>query len=187
MSSRHTTFWLCLAAGLFAFIFFFQRQAHKPPTGPQRVLPTLKLADVTAVQVRPGGGSGQIEEAIIARRTNDTWRITGPKPYPAQSASIEDLLAALEELTTSIHITEAELRKRSTSEADFGFGSPRDSLIIWEGEHQTILHVGAKTSPGDQVYLEVVGSEGGAYVVDADLLKHIPRSVNDWRDTTLLG
>lgn len=186
MNSRHTTFWLCLAAGLFAFIFFFQRHAHKPPAGPQRVLPDLKLSNVTAVQVRPAA-SGQIEEAIIATRTNNTWQITQPKAYPAQAASIEDLLAALEELTTSIRITEAELRKRPTSDEDFGFGSPQASLIIWEGEQRTIIHVGAKTSPGDQVYLEVVGSEGGAYVVDADLLKHIPRSVNDWRDTTLLG
>ncbi len=45
--------------------------------------------------------------------------------------------------------------------------------------------IGAPTTPGDQVYLEVVGTEG-AFVVDADLLKSIPRSANDWRDTAIL-
>ena len=186
MSLRHTAFWLCLATGLFGFILFYQSHVHKRPTGPERVLPNLKLSEVTAVQVRPAG-TGQIELKIVAERTNNTWRLTEPKPYAAQAASIEDLLASLEELTTAIHIPEAELRRHAKADEDYGFASPQASLIVYQGQQQTIIHIGAKTSPGDQVYLEVVGSEGGAYVVDADLLKHIPRSISDWRDTTLLN
>jgi hypothetical protein len=45
--------------------------------------------------------------------------------------------------------------------------------------------VGNKTSPGDQVFLRVVGMDG-AFVADADWLKFIPRSANDWRDTALV-
>ena len=45
--------------------------------------------------------------------------------------------------------------------------------------------VGNKTAPGDQVFLRVVGLDG-AFVTDADWLKSIPRSVNDWRDTSLV-
>ena len=35
--------------------------------------------------------------------------------------------------------------------------------------------MGAKTAPGDQVFLQVVGVEG-VYVVDADFLKYLPRT-----------
>jgi hypothetical protein len=45
--------------------------------------------------------------------------------------------------------------------------------------------VGNKTPPGDQVFLRVVGMDG-AFVADADWLKFIPSSVNDWRDTALV-
>jgi hypothetical protein len=176
-----------MALGLFAFIFFYERHAHKPPSGPERILPRLKLSEVTSIQVRPAS-SGQIELKIVAEKTNNTWRLTEPRPYAAQAASVEDLLAALEQLTAVIHIPESELRKDPKADEDYGFASPQASLIIFQGSDRTIVHIGATTSPGDQVYLEVVGSEGaGAYVVDADLLKHIPRSINDWRETTLVS
>jgi len=186
MSARNTAFWLLLAAGLFAFILFHQRHTHNPPPGPERILPNLKLAEVTAVQVRPAG-TGQIELKIVAKRTNNTWRLTEPLSYAAQAASVEDLIAALEQLAAVIHIPEAELRKHPKADEEYGLASPLASLIIWQANDRTIIHIGAKTSPGDQLYLEVVGSEGGVYVVDADLLRHVPRSANDWRDTSLLS
>ena len=185
MSSRGTVFWFSVALGLFAFIFFYERHAHKPPSGPERILPRLKLSEVTSIQVRPAS-SAQIELKIVAEKTNNVWRLTEPLPYAAQAASVEDLLAALEQLTVVIHIPEAELRKDPKADEDYGFASPQASLIIFQGTERTIVHIGATTSPGDQVYLEVVGSEG-AYVVDADLLKHIPRSINDWRETALVS
>lgn len=188
MSPRHTGLWLLLAGGLFAFIFFYQRHTHLPPAGPERVLPNLKLDEVTSVQVRPSG-SGQIELKIVAERTNHTWRLAEPAPYAGQTAnaaSIEDLLAALEQLTSVIHLPETAVRNRPKAEDEYGFASPQASLMIWQGSQRTIVHIGARTSPGDEVYVEVVGGEG-AYVVDADLLKHLPRSVNDWRDTTVFS
>ena len=46
--------------------------------------------------------------------------------------------------------------------------------------------MGAKTSPGDQVFLQVVGTEG-VYVVDAGFLNYLPGSADDWRDTALIN
>jgi hypothetical protein len=55
-----------------------------------------------------------------------------------------------------------------------------------QGQARTHLLIGTRTIPGDQVFLQVVGIEG-VYVVDADFLKVVPASANDWRDTTLLN
>jgi hypothetical protein len=197
MSSRHTWFWLLLAAGLFAFIFFYQRHTHKAPTGPPRILPGVKLSEVTSIQVRPAV-AGQAQLEIRAERTNGMWQLTEPPstslrtdtnswlPYPAQTASIENLIAALEQLTPASYITESDLKTHPKADEEFGFTSPQASIVILQGSYRVHLLVGARTNPGDQVYLQVVGIEG-AYVVSADLLKHIPRSANDWRDTTVIN
>jgi hypothetical protein len=195
MSSRHTWSWLLLAAGLFSFIFFYQRHVHKAPAGPGRILPNVRLAEVSSIQVRPGG-AGQAQLEIRAERTNDMWQLTEPPsslhfdtnawlPYPAQAASIENLIAALEQLTPAIYISESELKGHPKADEEYGFTSPQASIVIMQGSYRVHILIGARTNPGDQVYLQVVGVEG-AYVVNADFLKHIPRSANDWRDTAVI-
>src|ERR1041384_7377578 len=103
MNARHTWIWLGLAVGLFAFIFFYQRHVHKAPAGPARILPLIKLSQVSSIQVRPSS-AGQAQLEIRADHTNNTWRLTEPLPYPAQAASIEDLITTLEQLTPAIYI-----------------------------------------------------------------------------------
>jgi hypothetical protein len=181
MSSKSTWISVFVAAGLFAFIFFFERQWHRPPSGPARILPALQAAAVTSIQVRPGS-----QREIRAHRTNDMWQLTEPIVYPAQAASIESLLAELERLVPADYITSRELRYRPEAEAEYGFDAPQASIILQQGGHRDHIYIGARTAPGDQVFLQVVGGEG-VYVVDADLLKFIPRSADEWRDTTFVN
>src|SRR5579859_6544044 len=115
MSSRHTWSWLLLAAGLFAFIFFYQRHTHKSSGGPRRILPGVKLAEVRSIQVRPSA-AGQAQLEIRAERTNDDWRLTEPLSYPAQAATIENLVAALEQLTPATYISESEMKAHPQAE-----------------------------------------------------------------------
>src|SRR5205814_142187 len=63
--------------------------------------------------------------------------------------------------------------------------NPQASILIQQGTKQMQLLIGGMTGPGDQFYLQVVGLDD-VYVVNADLLKLIPRNANDWRDTSLL-
>lgn len=182
MRFRSTWFWFTLALGLFAFIFLYERHLRPRPAGPRRVLPSLKAAQVTAVQIRP---AGQLE--IRAVRTNGGWQLVAPRFCPAQAASIESLLEALEHLTCppAAYLTTAEIRANPKADEDYGFATPQAYLILEQGD---FLHMqfGRKTAPGDQVFFQQVGGLEGAYVVDADVLKFLPRSVNDWRDTTFI-
>jgi Domain of unknown function (DUF4340) len=180
MTSRANWFWISAAAALLAFIFFFQRHTHKPATGPVRLLANFKTADVLSVQVHP---EAQLD--IRAERTNGVWMLTEPLPYPAEAANVESLLTVLERLTPATYITRGELAARPKAQEEYGFGSPQSTITVWRRENRSILFVGAKTAPGDQVFVQVVGDEG-AYVVDADFLKFIPRKPDDWRNRTLL-
>src|SRR6185436_14614608 len=91
----------------------------------------------------------------------------------------ENLLLVLERLAPAKYIadTPADVDQR------FGFETPQTSLIIGNGSHH--LLIGDKTAPGDQVFVQVVGVPG-VFIVDANLLKLIPQSVVDWRETALV-
>jgi len=106
--------------------------------------------------------------------------------YPAQATSIEILLRKLAGLRPVTSIDANELKNRPKADEEFGFAKPEASILLEQGQDKTRLLVGAKTGPGDQLYLQVVGVEA-VYIVDTDLLKLIPRNANDWRDTTLLN
>ena len=68
---------------------------------------------------------------------------------------------------------------------NIGFDPPQFSITVAGGRPVWQLKVGNKTAPGDQVFLRVVGADG-AFVTDADWLRFIPHSANDWRDTALV-
>jgi hypothetical protein len=179
MSPRNTWLWVTLALGVFAFIFFFERHWREPESRPPRVLPELKAAAVTSIQVRR---SGQFE--IRADRTNHTWQLTRPLHYPAAAPAIEDLLRALEQLQASTHLGAAELRQHTNTDEEFGFDAPQASVQILQENYRHQLLVGARTAQGDQVFLQVPGE--GIFVADAALLKLLPASANDWRDLALV-
>ena len=181
MSPRHTWFWVALAAGLFAFIFFFQRHQPAPVSGPARILPEVSASSVAAVQVRPATHP----LGIRAERTNGGWQLTQPLVYPAQSTNVDRLVAALEGLRAATVITAVELRGRPRADEDYGFVTPQASIVIQQPDYRATLLVGAMTTPGDQVFVRVVGREA-VYVTDAAWLGFLPKSANAWRDTSVL-
>jgi hypothetical protein len=180
MNSKNTWFWFVLAAMLFAFIFIFQHYLRPVAGGVAKILPGLQPRVVTSVQITPA-----VPLEIRADRTNDSWFLSKPVSYPAQSAAVEALLDALQKLTPATRITAAELREHHTTDTDFGFENPQFSIVIEAGGQSWQLRVGNKTSPGDQVFLRVVGVDG-AFVTDVGWLQFLPRSANDWRDTALV-
>jgi hypothetical protein len=180
MNSKSTLFWLFVAAALFTFIYAFEHFLRPAPVEPSAILTDLQASMVTSVQVIPANAL-----EIRADRTNDTWLLTKPIRYPAQPAAIEALLAALQKLTPAIRISAGELREQRSAEVDYGFETPQVSLVIEAGDQRWQLKVGNRTAPGDQVFLRIVGTDG-AYVADADWLKYLPRSADDWRATALV-
>ena len=159
----------------------FHRKHPRPAAqGPSRLLPDLPAALVSTVQVRPAGAA-----EIRVERSNTVWRMTAPVSYPAEEQRINALITALEKLAPAITISEAELKERSNFEEEFGFSPEQASLFINSADYRAQIKVGAKTPPGDQVFLQVAG-RAGVFLADADLLKLIPTSADDWRERSLL-
>ena len=179
MNSKSTWVWITIAVVLGAAIFGVEKFSRKPVPELVALVPGLRADKVTSVQFTP---AGQLE--IRASRTNGTWRLAKPVSYPAQAASIEALIGALEKLAVSHTISGEEVRRRKNSDAEFGFDA-RTTLTLVTGEESRQLRIGSRTAPGDQLYVQVVGSDGVA-VVDAQLLKLLPATMDAWRDTGLV-
>jgi Domain of unknown function (DUF4340) len=178
MTAKSTWFWIFLAAGLFGAIYALNQHRPPPNPGPPRILPELKVSEVTRVQVLPANGL-----EIQVDRTNGTWLMTKPLVYPAQPEKIEAFLRTLEGLTAAAYITPGDLKDRPNADEEYGFTAPLYTIILEPGNHH--LHLGLRTVPGDQVFLQVVGGEG-IYVVDADFLKTIASTNGEWRSTKLI-
>lgn len=181
MNSKNTRVWLLLAAALFATIYCLDHYLHPAPPDATRDWPKFQVAQATSVQVIP---SGALE--IRADHTNGTWYLSSPISYPAQPAAIEALLDSLDKLTPASRLSASDLRQQPTADKDYGFDVPQVSLDVTTPNQQWQLKIGRRTPPGNQVYLRVVGVDG-AFVTDSRWLKYLPKTANDWRDTSLVS
>jgi hypothetical protein len=180
MNSKTTGIWFVIAAALLAFILVFEHYLRPVISGPPPLLSGFRSAAVTGVQVFPAGAL-----EISANRTNGGWVLAKPVSYPAQAAAIGSLLDVLQKLAPA-RISAAELRDQKNPEVEFGFEKPQATLIIAAGDKSWQLKVGARTAPGDQVYLSVPGV-AGMFVADAGWLNLIPHACDEWRDTALVN
>ncbi|HEX3628142.1 MAG TPA: DUF4340 domain-containing protein [Verrucomicrobiae bacterium] len=178
MNSKHTFTWFFLAVVLFGFIAGYHFFEKSKPVEPVELLPDLHPLAVIGVQVSPRNAA-----EISAVNTNGAWSLTQPVAYPAQASAIDSFLTALQKLKPAMRLSPAEA---SQNHSQLGFESPWASLVVQSAAGRYEILVGNKTAPGDQVYVQVVGRDG-VFVTDADWLKFIPQSANEWRDTALAG
>ena len=172
---------MAAALALLVVALVHNRWAQLPVSVPVKILPELRTASVTAIQVRRKD-SGEI---IRAERTNSVWRLTKPVDYRAQAASIERFLAALDRLVPAIYLSAHERLSHPGSGEGQGLAQPEDAIFVQQGDRTFQLDIGANTPPGDQFYLQVAG-DAGVYIVDAEFLKFLPKTKDDWRDRGLL-
>lgn len=181
MSWKNTWILVGLAGALFAFIVLVERRLD--PTGavrePEPLIAKFKTTAATAVQIRRGA-----QFVINLERTNDGWRFTKKLSYPAATFPVQRLLEHLAQAVPSTRISAREILSHKQSAADFGLDSPAIVVSLEQGGDRRELRFGARTPAGDQIYVQV-GSDPSVYVVGAELLDRLPRTVNDWRDTSL--
>jgi hypothetical protein len=180
MKSRNAWFWAFLAATLLLALLAYERLFFQPPPGPQLLLPGLDAATIDGVRILPADG----EEIQVVRR-GEKWHLVQPVEYPAQARSIEALLETLETLVPTTTLLGAQSGRGPLNADAYGLNPPRLSVILSRGQGHRQLLIGSLTSPGDQVFVQVVGAEG-IQVLDAGVLKWIPARASAWRDTALL-
>jgi len=180
MKSKNTIFWFLLAAALAAAIWVSNHYYQPVPAGQPPLLPGFRPDLVGSLEITPSGA-----REISLARTNKTWLLQSPVRYPAQTAAVDGLLAALQKLTPTLALSAGEMSRHKNAEAEYGFDNPRFRLDLSADGHAWHLLVGGKTAPGDGVYVRVVGVPG-AFVTGVDWVNQLPRDAATWRDNALL-
>ncbi|HXG47953.1 MAG TPA: DUF4340 domain-containing protein [Methylomirabilota bacterium] len=182
MNWRVTGILFALAAGLFVFIWLFDRPDRAPSgAAADRRLVSLAAAEATAVQIKRTN-----RLMLWVERTNAGWQLTVPLNYPAQPFAVEGFLKRLETLASRTFIPLEEIKANRRTLADFGLEPPQATLSVLGAEGRVDVDFGAKTPPGDGVYVRVAGEEG-LHVVDPEIFDALPRSFNEWRDAFVIN
>jgi Domain of unknown function (DUF4340) len=181
MNPKNTWMLVALAAGLFAFIYFFERHIQPPVPVVARVLPGLKVDDVSSIEIQP-----RDKFAIRVERVPGGWQLTKPITYAVRGAEVEAFLKALAELSPQRRISAEELQNNKNVNADFGFDTPQTTILLQQGDDQSQLKLGNPTPPGDGIYAQVVGTEG-IDIIGAAFFGNIPTNAGQWRDTSFAG
>lgn len=183
MNPRITWFLVLLACGLGAFIFWNElprNSGNKTEDPALQALPAFTAENVTSVEVHM-----RTNLIFHADRTNNEWKLTLPFSFPANAARIEGLLPVFAQLNSRSNITAQELQAKKQPLSAFGLDPPVARLIVQQDTNQWELRIGGKTLVENQVYVQLVGSEG-IYFTSAGFLDRLPQSVDDWRDPYFL-
>jgi hypothetical protein len=181
MKTNTTPIWFVLAIALAAGVWFAEKHFSSTAPKTETLLAGLRAAEVTALEIIPAG-----ERKISLIRTNQTWVITDPFDFPAQTVPVESLLVGLEKLSPALRLTAADMKSHPNVDAEFGFENPQYTLDVTAGGQSWHLRIGNKTAPGDAVYVRLVGG-AGAFVTDVNWLPLLPRNAVAWRDTSLIA
>src|SRR4051812_40754014 len=128
MNPKNTWLMVMFAAGLFAFIWFIERQIKPPVVVVERTASGIDTNLVSVISISPRDSA-----AIRVERTNGVWKMTEPGFYDVQAYAVDRFLNTLGQLVPHRRITAGELQSHKDVEQDFGFGSPRYTILIQQG------------------------------------------------------
>jgi Domain of unknown function (DUF4340) len=181
MNPKNTWMLVLLTAGLFAFIYFFERHIQPPVPEVVHVLPGLDTNAVTSIEIQPRGQFG-----IRVERGSNGWQLTRPIVYPVRGAAVDAFLDSLAELSPRRRISAEELQNNKKVNQDYGFDAPQATILIQTGEDERRLALGSFTTPGDGIYTRVDGTPG-IDIIGAAFADTVPTNASQWRDTSFVN
>jgi hypothetical protein len=180
MNPRTTLGLLLLATVLSGYIYLFElRLADAASTRSGKLFPNLDPARVNSIEIL------RSNSVIYLERVKDRWRLT-PPGYPAQATQVENWLGLLRTLNRRAFISAQELLAQPGGSAAFGVDHPQATVTLQQGTGRISFHVGSRTPVGEQLYLQLVGSDG-LFVTESALADRLPQSSVDWREPTFLN
>ncbi|HEY7574222.1 MAG TPA: DUF4340 domain-containing protein, partial [Thermoanaerobaculia bacterium] len=183
MSPRKLLLLTAVVFGLFAFIVFFERKM--PTTSERQTKGELhwELPEDRVVSVRLEKPGSVVELA----KDGDTWRLTQPFPYPADSFAASDLARQL-----------AQLKRvgGDSSEAkpeDYGFDKPgATATITWKETADAAKPSTRKIEfgidiPGTDVAAARVAGESRVLFVPSSLSAEVKKNASDFQSKEVFG
>lgn len=185
--NRKTTSWLLVVAlGLFAFIWFVERDmitSGEVADRRDRLLPRLVRDRVTEIAIERGDERIELRRAAAEGEDDEPkWSLAEPVEADADADAVAALLGALEwaEPEQRLEDVSAEDRRR------FGLESPH-LVVRFEVANETqSLRLGGEASTGAGYYA-ALDEDGAAFVVGRDVYEAIDHDASHFRSKAVFG
>ena len=161
---RTPVVFLAVALVLGGYIFLVERHGGSSDDAAldaKRVIPKFERDKVTHIEVG----------AIVLDKKGESWRITKPVNFAADSAAIDDLLSGVEFLEAK------RVLSGKPNPAEYGLDKPR--VTVRAGDVQ--LAVGKDDATGKAVYVQRAG-DARVFVVDKHFGDQMDKNVDALRD-----
>jgi hypothetical protein len=169
---------LILALALLAlagFVYFYEikggEERQKSKESADKLL-TLEADSVSSFSLQPAG--------IEFRKEAGKWQIVRPVQYPADEASVKNLLDRLESAKR-----ERDITRDAGAFATYGLApAHRQILLVHAGARDTV-YLGDKNTTSAYVYVRV-DSKPAVTLTEIALLNNVDKKLEEWRDKSLL-
>ena len=183
MKPKITTGMLFICAALLgAFIWFIERDSGN--TAQNEMLSRKIFAAYPAEidWVRMTRDNTDIECSRIA----GTWRMTRPVDAPVNNAVVEQMIAGMAGVERGELITEATIKERGLTPADYGFDAPRATITFRNNRGTSTWLIGRDAPLGESLYVMAADSRD-IIAAPKTLLNLIPKDPAWIRDRTLFS
>ena len=178
MNPRSTWFLVITALVLAAYIKLTHRKVTVESPNGTVAFYAPNAKDVVSVQI--------IRSNVVVKveRSRDGWQMKDPVNYPAETTSVETLLAAIEKLQPKDHEPSSIWSQNPDAKRQMGLDNP-GSLTLETRKGTWILRLGGQTPIGNRFYFQQVGDDG-LFIADNTFLAALPTSPADWREHSLI-
>jgi hypothetical protein len=190
VSNRTLIVLVAIAAALFAFIYFYDRDrmtTSELEGRKDRVFVEFKPELVEALEIQ--GAAGEKISLVRSADVEGTsagaereWRIEAPRKLKADGSAVREVLSALDFLIKQRVVVGAGERGKP----QYGFGTPAVRASFTIGGAKTSFVVGSQKGSGDTVYLAVDGRSDELYAVEVDFRESLDKRLDDLRDKHLV-
>jgi len=169
-----------LLAALGVGLYFSNKQkaaeAAKPPSDTPPKILSLIENDISKVALKKKGA-----DETDLERTNNKWRITSPKPYPADQDAANQLITAVANVNS-----DRVVEDKASNLSAYGLNAPSLEVdITGKGGKVSKLLIGDDTPTNSGSYAMLQG-DARVFTVASYVKTGVDKSVNDLRDKRLL-
>ncbi len=180
MKWKTTVILLVIAAGVFAYLYFVER--NRPGTEEaarqsQNVL-NFSREKIDGVVIQNG------DDKIEIRRHDDKWRLETPIKDQADASLVNNLLLDLENWQKDAAISAKEMEADKNKLADYGLASPKLRLKLLGPDAPPEIFFGKDAALEGKMYVRF-GNSKETFLANQSVKKAIQKKPEDFRDRKL--
>jgi len=180
MKWKTTLVLFVIAAGVFAYLFFVERNRHGTEEATRQAQNVVNFSrdKVNGIVIQNG------DDQIDIRRRDDKWRLEIPIKDQADGSVVNNLLLDLENWQKDAAISAKEMEADKNKLADYGLANPKLRLKLIGPDTPPEIFFGKDAALEGKMYVRF-GNSKETFLANQSVKKAIDKKPEDFRDRKL--